>query len=72
VVFRDRRLRDYRDFAGYDARWGHAHWLVQHNGGVFLPPWGKCEQWTLSVQHTDDDVDRFVANLAVFARAVTA
>jgi glutamate-1-semialdehyde 2,1-aminomutase len=72
VVFRDRRLRDYRDFAGYDARWGHAHWLVQHNGGVFLPPWGKCEQWTLSVQHTDDDVDRFVANLAAFARAVTA
>ena len=38
-------------------RWGHAHWLYQHNGGVFLPPWGKCEQWTLSVQHTDDDVD---------------
>ena len=52
----------------YDERWGHAHWLYQHNGGVFLPPWGKCEQWTLSVQHTDDDVDRFVANLERFAR----
>ena len=38
------------------------HWLVQHNGGVFLPPWGKIEQWLISVQHTDDDVDRFVAN----------
>ena len=38
------------------------HWLVQHNGGVFLPPWGKVEQWLLSVQHTEDDVDRFVAN----------
>ena len=38
------------------------HWLVQHNGGVFLPPWGKVEQWLLSVQHTDDDVDRLVAN----------
>ena len=41
----------------YDARYGHAHWLYQHNGGVFLPPWGKMEQWTLSVQHTADDVD---------------
>ena len=30
--------------------------------GVFLPPWGKVEQWLLSVQHTDDDVDRLVAN----------
>ena len=38
----------------YDDRWGHAHWLYQHNGGVFLPPWGKGEQWTLSVQHTDE------------------
>ena len=35
------RIRNYRDFFGYDARSGHAHWLYQHNGGVFLPPWGK-------------------------------
>ena len=61
------RLRDYRDFCDYDGRWGHAHWLVQHNGGVFLPPWGKCEQWTLSVQHTLDDVERFITNLRRFA-----
>ena len=48
------------------------HWLVQHNGGVFLPPWGKIEQWLLSVQHADDDVDRFVANVARFADEVSA
>ena len=45
-----------------DDRYGHAHWLVQHNGGVFLPPWGKVEQWLISVQHDEPDVDRFVAN----------
>ncbi|MCI0687425.1 MAG: aminotransferase class III-fold pyridoxal phosphate-dependent enzyme [Sporichthyaceae bacterium] len=66
VIFTD-RLRDYRDFLAYDDRWGNAHWLYQHNGGVFLPPWGKCEQWTLSVQHTEDDARRFVANLETFA-----
>ena len=54
VVFQAQPLRGFRDFLAYDDRWGHAHWLVQHNRGVFLPPWGKCEQWTLSVQHTDD------------------
>jgi glutamate-1-semialdehyde 2,1-aminomutase len=64
------RMRDYRDFCAYDSRWGHAHWLFQHNGGVFLPPWGKCEQWTCSVQHSEDDVSRFVANFASMARAV--
>ena len=70
VVFSGARLRDYRDFVDYDGRWGHAHWLFQHNGGVFLPPWGKCEQWTLSVQHTFDDVERFTANLERFAASL--
>ena len=44
-------VRDYREFLAVDGSFSHAHWLVQHNGGVFLPPWGKSEQWTLSVQH---------------------
>ena len=62
VIFHD-QLRDYRDFLAYPDQWGNAHWLYQHNGGVFLPPWGKCEQWTISVQHTTADVSRFVSNL---------
>ncbi len=69
VIFTN-RLNDYRDFLGYSDQWGNAHWLYQHNGGVFLPPWGKCEQWTMSVQHTDEDVARFVANLDTFATAL--
>ena len=40
----------------------HAHWLFQHNGGVFLPPWGKIEQWLISVQHDEADIDRLVGN----------
>ena len=67
VVFSPVRIRDYRDFCGYDARYGHAHWLYQHNGGVFLPPWGKMEQWTLSVQHDAADIDLAAANLERFA-----
>ena len=70
VIFSADRINDYRDFLGYDGRYGHIHWLYQHNGGVFLPPWGKCEQWTLSVQHTDEDVDVFLANLETFAAAL--
>ena len=70
VTFLDRPVRDYRDFLDIDERLGQLHWLVQHNGGVFLPPWGKIEQWLLSVQHDEDDVDRFVANVATFAALV--
>jgi glutamate-1-semialdehyde 2,1-aminomutase len=70
VIFHEPRIGDYRDFLAYDAGWGNAHWLYQHNGGVFLPPWGKTEQWTLSVQHTTEDADRFLTNLETFARGV--
>ncbi|MET0452348.1 MAG: aspartate aminotransferase family protein [Mycobacterium sp.] len=70
VTFRRDPVREFRDFLGIDARLGHLHWLVQHNGGVFLPPWGKVEQWLMSVQHDHDDVDRFVANFARFAGMV--
>jgi glutamate-1-semialdehyde 2,1-aminomutase len=72
VVFSPVRIRDYRDFCRYDARYGHGHWLYQMNGGVFLPPWGKMEQWTLSVQHTADDVDLAATNLERFVADVRA
>jgi glutamate-1-semialdehyde 2,1-aminomutase len=70
VTFRRDRVREFRDFLQIDARLGHLHWLMQHNGGVFLPPWGKVEQWLLSVQHGTDDVDRFAANFVRFAEAI--
>ncbi|CAN5546717.1 aspartate aminotransferase family protein [soil metagenome] len=70
VTFRRDPVREFRDFLGVDDRLGHAHWLMQHNGGVFLPPWGKVEQWLLSVQHDIADVDRFATNFAKLASAV--
>ena len=71
VTFRGDPVREFRDFLTVDARFGQLHWLMQHNGGVFLPPWGKVEQWLLSVQHDHDDADRFIANFARLAEAVT-
>jgi len=62
-------VTSYRGFLGVDDRYSHAHWLYQHNGGVFLPPWGKIEQWLISVQHDEADIDRLIENFAVFARA---
>jgi glutamate-1-semialdehyde 2,1-aminomutase len=70
VTFSTEPVRDYREFLEIDDRYNHAHWLFQHNGGVFLPPWGKTEQWLIGVQHDDSDVDRFLGNFERFARAV--
>jgi glutamate-1-semialdehyde 2,1-aminomutase len=61
VIFTD-RLRDYRDFLRSPIAWRQAHWHYQMAGGVMLPSWGKSEQFTLSVQHTEQDALQFVAN----------
>jgi glutamate-1-semialdehyde 2,1-aminomutase len=70
IVFTDQPVRDFRAFLGIDGSYSHAHWLFQHNGGVFLPPWGKAEQWLISVQHDTADIDRFNGNVARFAATV--
>ncbi|HEX7269636.1 MAG TPA: aminotransferase class III-fold pyridoxal phosphate-dependent enzyme, partial [Streptosporangiaceae bacterium] len=71
VVFSPEPVRDYRGFLEIDDRFSQAHWLFQHNGGVFLPPWGKTEQWLISVQHDESDIDRLTANFADFATAIS-
>jgi glutamate-1-semialdehyde 2,1-aminomutase len=70
VVFSAEPVRDFRGFLDVEDDFSHAHWLFQHNGGVFLPPWGKIEQWLISVQHDEADIDRFVANFGTFAAAI--
>jgi glutamate-1-semialdehyde 2,1-aminomutase len=70
IVFSAEPVRDFRDFLAIDDRYSHAHWLFQHNGGVFLPPWGKSEQWLISVQHDESDIARFNRNVDRFMQAM--
>jgi glutamate-1-semialdehyde 2,1-aminomutase len=41
------------------------------NHGIFMTP-GVEEEWTLSIEHTDEHIDRYVAAFAAFAEDVTA
>jgi len=43
----------------------HAFWLAMMNEGVIPQPPGPDEQWTISVQHTEADID---AHLKAFGR----
>ncbi len=70
IVFSAEPVRDFRDFLAIDDQYSHAHWLFQHNGGVFLPPWGKSEQWLISVQHDENDIARFNRNVDRFASSI--
>jgi len=70
IVFTDQPVTDFRSFLAIDGNYSQAHWLFQHNGGVFLPPWGKAEQWLISVQHDASDIERFNGNVARFAASI--
>jgi glutamate-1-semialdehyde 2,1-aminomutase len=63
VVFHERPATNYREFLGISTAVSHLHFLVQHNGGIFLPPWGKSESWTLSVAHTHEHGQRYIDNV---------
>jgi glutamate-1-semialdehyde 2,1-aminomutase len=76
VMYATERLRDYRDYEGVDGRPGidkdlsYLSWLFQATEGIFMTP-GFDEQWTMSVQHTDDDVAAYVRVFETFAREVS-
>ena len=41
------------------------------NHGIFMTP-GVDEQWTLSVAHSDEELQRYIDAYEAFARDVTA
>jgi glutamate-1-semialdehyde 2,1-aminomutase len=67
VTYRAKRVRNYRDYLEIDKSFAYLSWLYQCNRGVLMAP-GAEENWTLSVQHSADDVQRYVDNFAEMAR----
>jgi glutamate-1-semialdehyde 2,1-aminomutase len=64
VTFAPKRIVDHASFvAQHDPALSRLTWLHAMNRGLFLAP-GRPEQWTLSVAHTPEDVDAYVAAFA--------
>jgi glutamate-1-semialdehyde 2,1-aminomutase len=72
VTFSPAKIVDYEAFkANQDAELAQLAWLFNMNRGIFMTP-GREEEWTLSVTHTDEAVDRYVAVFEEMARDLTA
>jgi glutamate-1-semialdehyde 2,1-aminomutase len=67
VSYRAEPLTNYRDFLETipEIYWGSYPWMV--NRGIFMTP-GDEEQWTISVQHTEDDVQVYVDAFGAFCQ----
>jgi glutamate-1-semialdehyde 2,1-aminomutase len=70
ITFRDKPIERYRDFMEVDDSLFDAFWYWMVNRDVYVTP-GKEEQMTISVQHSEDDIDQFVDTFGDYCRKVT-
>jgi glutamate-1-semialdehyde 2,1-aminomutase len=72
VVFAPEPLYEYRDYlTKVDGELSTVAWLFHMNHGIFMTP-GVEEEWTLSIAHTNEDVQRYLDAFEAFARDVTS
>jgi glutamate-1-semialdehyde 2,1-aminomutase len=71
VSYRHEPLTNYRDFLKTIPELFSASFTWMINRGIFMTP-GDEEQWTISVQHTEEDVRRYLDAYAAFCSELVA
>jgi glutamate-1-semialdehyde 2,1-aminomutase len=72
VTFSPTKVVDYESFkANQDVDVTELAWLFNMNRGIFMTP-GREEEWTLSVTHTDEAIDAYIAVFDEMAAELTA
>jgi glutamate-1-semialdehyde 2,1-aminomutase len=72
VTFSPERIVDYESFKAHqDAELAALSWLYNMNRGIYMTP-GREEEWTLTVAHSPEDCDAFVAAFEEMAADLAA
>ncbi|MEQ6900807.1 aspartate aminotransferase family protein [Nocardioides sp. YIM 152588] len=72
VTFAPEKVTDYESFKAHqNGPLADLAWLFNLNRGIFMTP-GREEEWTLSVTHTEESVDAYVAVFDELAEELTA
>jgi glutamate-1-semialdehyde 2,1-aminomutase len=72
VIFSPEPIYEYRDYlTKVDGELSTLAWLYHMNHGIFMTP-GVEEEWTLSIAHEQEHIDRYVAAFEAFASDVSA
>ncbi len=72
VTFSPEPIVDYESFKAHqDVELTDLAWLYNMNRGIYMTP-GREEEWTLTVAHTPEDCDTFVAVFDELASDLTA
>ena len=72
VNFASGKVTDYESFIKYqDHELVALAWLYNFNRGIVIAP-GREEEWTLSITHTNEDIDLYVSAFEDLIRDITA
>jgi glutamate-1-semialdehyde 2,1-aminomutase len=72
ITFSDAEVTDYESYVAHqDPELMDLAWVYLANRGIFSAP-GRDQEFTISVQHTVDDADRYVAVFRELAADLTA
>lgn len=72
VIFSPEPMYEYRDYlTKVDGDLSTLAWLYHMNHGIFMTP-GVEEEWTLSIAHESEHIDRYVAAFEAFAADVSS
>src|SRR5215211_1144253 len=72
VTFSPTKITDYASFqANHDGELTDLAWLYMMNRGVFMTP-GREEEWTLSIAHSVEDADTYIAAFEELAHDLVA
>ncbi len=70
LMFFDKPIQNYRDWLNADTELWRHYWFAMVNRGVMAQPYWWDEQWTISVAHTEADIDKHIATFAEVAPAL--
>jgi glutamate-1-semialdehyde 2,1-aminomutase len=70
LMFFTKPIRNYRDWLTADSELWRHYWFAMVNRGVLAQPYWWDEQWTISVAHTEADIDKHIATFAEIAPAL--
>jgi len=67
-----KEIQNYRDWLPIDVDLWRHYWFAMVNRGVMCQPYWWDEQWTISVQHSEADIDKHLAAFADIADSLAA
>jgi glutamate-1-semialdehyde 2,1-aminomutase len=71
LMFFPKEIGNYRDWEAIDVDLWRHYWFGMVNRGVMCQPYWWDEQWTISVQHTEADIEAHIAAFADIADSLS-